>query len=486
MNNDYPQPAPVSPRQFNYKLWLIIGLIGLILIFVGSQAFTRLTKGRLVINTNGPENVVTVIQSDGIKGGEDLSGNEHVKTYKGSQTLYLSPGMYFVNVTRESAASAQTVEVTARQSYELNMNPSDKLSDLEPVGDINTYQFFAGSDRFNFLDNRDGSLYKIDASNKVSLVKDQSFKTVQWADANFGIAQDAAGILYVIDGDKVAPMSNLPPLPGNQAPRYAVAPNRDVYIGVDKTVYIGNSGSSFKQLYTSAGSFTLMRASSSSVALISNNSAKQADSIIVVDKDGSGRKQAVSVNDVFWSPDSKFMFTTSDSNSQVLNSSLQHFATAPVLTPRTATWRDNKKVFYSQNNQLWQYDFASGAANTIASVEEGQTIVSMQSSPDGAYLYLSVQSASNGNNYYQVYRYGLQHQQASNAAITVHGSLPWLTNGCFLSLVNFKGLPTIAAVPGNDFDDCATEARTYVEQKGLEAALFSYVISNVLPSTPTH
>ncbi|MGZ6004844.1 MAG: hypothetical protein ACXWLH_01700 [Candidatus Saccharimonadales bacterium] len=489
INNNYQTYPPTLQPSSRLKILFIITSISFLVILVLAKLLAHHGDGTVIVTTNDYNNSITVVDAAPILSSASNKPapklNPKPTIYHSGQKVSIKPGTYFVNVSNDAVSAAQTVEIFAGETKQLTINLPLDTSPPEPVGDVNSSLFSVGSTQLVYLDSRSGLLYKIDGSNRITQTSETVISTVKWADSSFGVGQDSAGTLYIIRGGSVSPLNNLPSIGGNLSPSYAVAPNRDIYLSYGKDVFLG-SPNGFKHIYAASNDSLSLEASSDRVAVLetAKDATNKEGSVIVIDKLGKVIKKNDFEADVRWSPSGKYLITINEGPSQVLDTSLKTVAIVPNALPQDVVWQNDSTMFYLQGNSLWEYSIRTGLAKVVSLIAQNQTLVSAYLDSGGNYVYLSSQASSGTDTYFSIYRYGLKGQTASSDAIKLHDHLPWLTDGCFLSLVNFTR-PTVSAVQGNSFDDCLTTAKKYVGQYGLEVNKFSYRLSNILPTTPS-
>jgi len=470
-------------------LAIIVSIMLLIAWAIWAQVHNRLTTGRIIITTSNKSNRVSILQTaDSVTGSKTkeklVNGSQ---TIQSGQAITLQPGTYIVTVENGNVAAAQTINLKKDQTASYSINLPKSLVALEPVADVDTTQFVIGSSQIFYVDSRTKGLYSINQNNGLSLVNNRALAGAQWADASFGVAEDPVGTLYAINNGNLAVLNNVPANSAKSLPVYAVAPNHDIYLGIGKNIYLQTANSGFKQIYTTDSSTYSLLATNGHVAVLNGSDSGQETSsqtpIIIVNNDGSIIKKSIDEDDPAWSPNGKFLAITSESQSQIFDSSLNLIATVPNINANTVRWLDNNTLFYAEGVQLWEYNLTSGLAKVVGVVPNSQSIVGIELGNNSSYVYLAVQISNHEGDYFNLYRYSLTNQAAPSFVTQISPNLPWLTQGCFLSLVNFTA-PTIEVFQSQPYDGCIPIAQSYVKQLGIDSGKFGYQLSNVLPPTP--
>lgn len=479
---------------FGLKRFIYIAAV-VILALVGWQAIRVVRSSKLVIVTNNPKNSISVIRASDNGEGEENETEEkeeqgsavRPQELKSGTAISLKPGKYNVTIKGAEGIVTKSVEVVANKTSRYTVSINAKKLLVEPVAHVNSRYFTVSSSQLIYVDQDTKKLYKIDSGNNLTLVNGLAFSTVYWADASYGVGQDSSGVLYIIENGISTPLA-LPSSDQNLAIKtYAIAPNRDIYIAVGTKIYRGTASGGLKHVYTAKQPANIMIASNDAAAIFylpGNRETKTSPtSVTLLDKANKTTTKSIEAYDSSWSPSGKYLATTNDSGSFIFDKSLKQVAVVPNNNFNDPAWLDDNKLLYGINNQLWEYSLNSGEAKVIAAMGQNQAIVTVLPSPDKTFIYLSAQKDSGSNNYLSLYRVGLKNQSVSQSHAIIDAKLPWLVDGCFLSLVNFT-TPTIEVVQNNPYDGCIDVAKRFVGSQTVNIDDFSYQLTNVLPSTP--
>ena len=496
MSSEYSNENTQKIRTYSLKRVIYFVTI-VVIIIVGWQAFRVVRSSKLVIITNNPKNSISVIKASDSDESEENEAKEkeeygsaiRPQELKSGTAISLKPGQYNVTVKGTDGVVTKSVEVVANKTSRYTINISSKNFLIEPVAHVNTRYFSVNSSQLMYVDQDTKKLYKIDSNNSLALINGLAFSTVYWADASYGIGQDSSGVLYILENGNSTPLT-LPSSDQNLAIKtYTIAPNRDIYVAVGSKIYRGTVSEGLKHVHTAKQPPNIMLASSDVVAFFNSpgymETKKNPSTVTFLNKSNKTVTKKIDAYDASWSTGGKYLATTSDEGSFIFDRSLRQVAVVPNNNFNDPVWLDDNKLLYGVNNQLWEYSMDSGEAKVIAVMGQNRAIVTILPSPDKTFVYLSAQKISGSNNYLSLYRAGLKNQIVSESEShnIIDSKLPWMVDGCFLSLVNFTK-PTIEVVQNNPYDGCIEVAKRFVSSQTVNIDDFSYQLTTVLPSTP--
>lgn len=445
-------------------LFIFLGCAGIALILWLNHI---LTTGHITITSSDPNSTITITQVvDENEGG----GKVFSKQAKGGLSLTLPVGSYIATAQGNSIAATQTINLKAFQNLHYNLSPISTTG-VEPVLYKGASSIAASSSRLYYIDGADGGLYQVDSQNAITRIdQTQRFTSIQWANASYGVGQGANGKLYSITNGSVSALSTPAPTTSDKTIRYAVAPNKEVFVGVGNVVYCSGPGSSFKKIYIDKESFTSLIAANGKVAVVNapgdGSINAPAPYTVVVDDSGKSFKKTVAIEGAaVWSPDGKKMVSIKDpaAGFDILDSSLKVVASIPGNATNGLAWIDNDNLAYGDQG-LWTYSVKSGRANLIANMPLAAGVSSVALSSNGAYLYVT--TTDNDNNA-AVRRVGLRGQNVPKYVYNLQNILPITTNEYTLSLVNFTH-PTVIvqSYPGSP-PTYLQDASTDLQQRGF-------------------
>lgn len=495
-NNNYRQP---TDQQNPLRRMLVkIGIAVAILAILASMAFAlknQVTTGGLTVKTGVDHAGIIAIWSRPGNGEAENAKPTVTSTIRlqNGKSTRLKPGMYLVQVTvNDKVVASETVSLKWGRSTTVTLNPkSASLAGLEPVASANTRSFSLDKTNLSYLDQQTKNIYTIDNQNHISQISSVQFDQVYWADAGFGIGQDADGLLYVVNHSSVTPLANTPFTP-NKTTLISVAPDHTVYIAKDKDIYRGTTNGGFIKVFTLEGApLQLFAGTSKKFAVQYRAEAEAAESsseadIVTVDDTTKLAEKELDTYEAAWSPSAKYFVVTSDSGTLILDDKLKMVTAAPNNNVNSPVWLDDNTLFYGIADQLWRYDVTSGKSERIAEGEKEHYIVAIVPDPSQSYLYLSMTGARSSNDYLVLQRYSLKGKAPSSEAQKVSKYLPVLTGSdCLLSLTNFLAVkPTINLYGSQSQAACTQVARDYVADRGASSDSFTYATTGVAAQSP--
>jgi hypothetical protein len=125
-------------------------------------------------------------------------------------------------------------------------------------------------------------------------------------------------------------------------------------------------------------------------------------------------------------------------------------------------------MFYSVNDQLWQYDLLKQRAQLIANMPLGGVISGGAITPDQNYIYLSVGGGSSAN--LSIRRVGLKGQAVPKFVYQLQSIIPRSIGQCSLNLVNFSHT-SVTFTPASPA--CQQAAAAELRQDGFDVGQLS-------------
>jgi hypothetical protein len=462
----------MSPRKG------IAGLVFLlVLLFFIPWLIGYLRYGQLVITTDNSLDSIALTMPV----GSNNSGNKAFsKQAKGSLSVRLKAGGYLVDVQRGPNETSQYVVVKAHAATRVNIKlPS--IGGVEPVVYDNAQNIVADSSRLLYLDPDDSSLNQIDSQNQhTEMDASYGFSSISWASTSYGVGQTAAGQLFVINNGMVSPLKS--PVSGNNDSGvvFAVASNRDIYIGAGSSVYSGTDTGSFKKISDSRPSKSVLIAGPNNVALLNTGYSGGTPSLTALN--ALGKQTAVSLSSFAnawsnWSQHDKYLAVSSGPSGEIFDASLHKVAVIPQANFSSAVWLDDNTLFYGINDQLWAYDMRAGSSRLVASMPFGEQIREITVSADGSYVYLT---SSDANSNITIRRVPLDGQKVPAIVYQLQDILP-LSNssgGYALGLFNFSGTPAVDVVAsdGSNQQTVLQAAMQQLQSSGFDLSQLKFKV----------
>lgn len=420
---------------------ILILLIGLLVFIQWLTGY--LEYGQLDITTNSSLNTITLTAPVTTKntGSKPFSEQAH-----GSISTRLRKGSYLIDVQIGSNESSQYVVVKAHTTEHVNINLVN-AGGVEPVVYDYAQDVVADSSHLIYLASDDDSLNEINTQNQSTQI-DASylFQTIQWANTSFGVGQEANGSLFVIQNGSVSPLNSPASNTAGEPLVFAVAPNKNIYLGIGSSVYSGTAAGGFKKIYAHREAGGFLSAGLDKVTLINAGYSGSPASLVTITSSGEQieRRQSTFINTwSSWSPGDKYIVVNGSSTGEILNASMQQVATIPQGDFTNPVWLNDNTLFYSINDQLWSYDVQTQRSQVIADMPNGEQIQALTVSTDDAYVYL-VTSDSDGDQ--AIRRVGLNGQQVPSIVYNLQDFLliPSIPGaGYSFGLVNFSGKPAV-------------------------------------------
>ena len=438
-------PNPPISRQLIIKLarWVCVLLV---ILLVGRFVLHLVTTGTLTVKT-GSNTANIVVSSPVIQNGPERGTAVTTKKGTGSLTIRLRAGTYIVSVQSGAFQTNQSVNVGDLSHKTVDLSSSAVNDAVEPVFYESVQNIMVDSSRMIYLSNDfSGIEYINDENEDTQINANQYFTSVDWADAQYGVAQNRSGQLYVIDGTSDHPLKS--PISGknDSSAAFAVAANRTIYIGLGSNVYRGTEGGGFKQIYSGFSSLDSLVAANDKVLVINPGRLSESGSATVINTNGQEVHKSFGYALSGWSPWSKggkYIVISLNSKPELFNTSLNQVVTMPQdVVINNGAWLDDNTLFYYIAGQVWSYSLSQNKSELIATMPEQKLIQGISLSADGSYIYATV---SSNNNVYPdaVFRVGLQGQQISSDISTLSDVLPINSSTYTIGLRNFSGPPVI-------------------------------------------
>jgi len=466
-------------NEFQLVRAIFIGTGGLIAVAIvwgiGAWLVSYLTQGKLVVTTTTPHSTISLTSLT----GTSVSSQGHTKL-----SVTLSSGQYVATVTGESMTSSQVVTVKAHHTAAYQLNPISTTG-IEPVMYSATSNFVAGNSQLLFL-NDSSKLSRIDANNNITVLdQNDSFRTINWANASFGVGENNSGHLFAITNGVVAPL-NFHNYDSDDQPLVSVSPTKQVYVAVGGNLYLGGPSGNFKKIFSSNGDATILNAGKSAVAFVvspdrDNGNAASGPGAqffsIVQDSGKSVQQTNTGTFDAAISPDDTYLAIGTAQGGEILNASLKQIAAIPHPNFSHPVWLNNNTLLYSVADQLWTYNVLAQKSQVLAATPLAAPITEIAVSDDQSYVYLGV---SNPSEIETLERVPLKNQTISNVVYDLQEIMPDNPGTVSLSMINFAGsVPTVLVqpVPGDPASDALQVAELTLEQDGFNLSQLQLVIS---------
>lgn len=441
---------------------------------IGYVAVVFVTSGSLVITTGSNSSTITVSSVPPLEKQQAEQGTKSAvtKTGTGSLNVRVHAGSYIVTVQNGSSQESRLVKVGWLSSTSITIKPAG-LSVTDPVLYDSVQNVASDGSRVVYLDNAFNGIAYINNQNQDQQINANAyFTSVQWADPEYGIAQDNNGKLYVINGSNStllqSPISNLV---SDSGAVYAVAPNRTIYIALGSKIYRGTDSGSFTQIASDFSSSDSLVAADNQLLIINPNTGGSGDSGTATIVTTSGKV----INKNFgypvggwtpWSQNGTYIVISVDSIPEIFDASMKHVGNIPSLPAISiGAWQGDNTLFYAAGGQLWSYDVSQNDTKQIAQAPDNKDIQDIAVSSDGSYVYAT---ASNSNDNYPrfLFRVGLKGQAVTSDMSDLQSVLPINTSTFSIGLRNFSNTSQpvidITAYPGTDTGDALSQSQDII------------------------
>ncbi len=452
---------------FNNKRVRLALLLVFVLLFVYILA-SYLTSGHITVNTNGPNNVISLIKID--KSGRQIT----LKYGRGTQLKAAVPGgNYEISVTNKSSAITKNIVVKARhgKTYQLNIPPPVEPVSVLPVGALG---LAANSQQLIYLDGATSNVYRLAGSGVPEATGPVALDAAQWSDTSLGVGQDVNGDLYAIRDGSVSPL----PVPFNYGAgvhvSYSVSPSGLVYASSGGDIYAGQNGENFHKILTVASARPKLFAGSSKLAIIvSAGDNGDQDSVILADVTGKRlASKTINASSIAWSPDGARLATISDWGAGVVYDASFNKVADLSNSIGNIIWLNNSALLYNQAQDLWEHDVEHGTSQILSSAPLDEQISGIFLNADRSSAFLSAQS----QNTPILLRVGLTRQ--TRDVPPYYSGLgvffPAQSSQCSFSYSNFLR-PFIVITAWSNTDTCADAAKEELKADHLPVSDFTIV-----------
>ena len=454
------------------KIIIISIVVVLLLGIIALVAYPYLTTAQLSITTNSSDNTIAINR---ITPNAQSIDTENAT---GSFSTRVPAGTYSIAVKNKYFASQQVVNVKAMETKNITIN-LNSIKDVEPVSSRSASYVVADNNSLAFIDRSNRSLYRIDSNNNEQLIDStHGFSTAEWSDVTYGVGQDTNSNLYKINNNTVTPI--VAPFSYDAKTTYYLAPNRDLYIANGKTLYISTAEGGFKQLYVSSQQISVITASNTNVLLGESNPEKKEGALVAVSRTGSTNKSTGEAYRAAWSPSGKYLVTSSDVETQVVDAKLHKVISLPTTNVNSPVWLDDHTLLYGVSDGVWKYDVQSGSATLLASVGDVGQVSQITPSKDGAYIYISIQETNNTDGLsFQLSRLGLRGQVSSVAVQKIKLLIPNTISSCNLNYINFTKTTILVQGSLADKQTCLKSAQDYLWQYSVNVSQLQFTFVSI-------
>lgn len=463
------------------RTFIKIAIIVLVLLFACMLVFLILyflQTGKLVVTTKNKETIITVNSTK-----ENINGVT-VQESKGKLSSRLKPGNYYIKVTDGDSSKTKYITIQARKTIQTEVDPV-AANTSEPVVSEGSFSIAANNNQLIFL-NDGGYIKSINTNNDINLLSSNIFKSVKWADPNYGIAQDSNNNLFLINNGV---FSQLVVPEGIVKSTYSISisNNRHIYLWTNNNAYSINNGT-FSTIFNTPNKLIInVLPSSGNIAVITSeipnkeiknhkagDSLEQDYTINILNNSNVVATKNEEMYEAAISKDGGYFAITSDEGTEIFNSKLEGEFLLPDTNVNNMIWRNDTELLYSVDNKLVAYNVGTKESYNLTTA------------PNGPISYIAISEDS--QNIYYVSEKPNYELSMSRVGFEPKDIQPFITNAqyllpktftdpfCYVSYINFTR-PTIEMTvqPSNSAaSECKTKTTEYLKQYDLNPGNYYY------------
>ena len=466
------------------KRYLIITLSIMLGLVVLTSLWRYLNTGNIVITTGSPDSYITVSKAE--VGEDGAKHKKSIKSANGDLSMRVPAGKYVIDVQNERATlTSKLIDVKPRKTFRYNL-AFPKLGSTEPVIAAEVQDLSVNSTTLQYLDATSAQLTRVTSQNPIpTVISEQTFSKIQWADMDYGVGQTGDGQLYEIKSGSVSKLSMPRGSANTKRLSFSVAKDRRLYVSVNADIYTKSSSSPFKKIYKTSAESPILAGSPSKLAILRSaqygDGTDQSSYVEIISSSGNViAKNSVNADQAIWSSDGRKLAVLSYSdNSYIYDDALLELAQLPSTSIKTAAWQSEDLLLYGSGKTLWSYSLNENQSLALADISSGD-ITEVALNSDNSYAYLSSQADEMSG----ISRFGLKKQKIGDSFKQLDVFLPLEQLSCFATYSNFVK-PTIIMNPFSDAlaANCQTTVTSTLRDYGLDTAKFDFVFGPVLPQT---
>jgi hypothetical protein len=465
--------------------WLGAGLVAIVVaILILLQFLAYLHKGTIIISSSAPHNTITLTK---VASDDDDDDESAPQTFTGHNSLSETVGLgrYVASVQGNSVATTQIIDLKSHETLRYIINPITTTS-MAPVAYQSAQNLVTNDSSLVYLDTTTRQIDEISNNTITVLSPNNSFQSVKWANVSFGVAQDTSGHLFLIQNGSVSPLTVPQIYYPNIPVGYAVAPDEQIYVSFGATVYVGNGGGNFKELYTAKTSAIGLIAGPSQVIVsesISEAGKVQQDEVEVSDS-GKVANKDFDLGTVVWSPNGQYLASSNEDGGVLYNNATGDSSPIPDVSLTSfingMVWLNNTTLLFSNGGQVWAYNIANQKSQLIANTPLDVSATELSLNSSHTYLYILTGNSS-GNT--AIRRVGLAGQSIPNYIYQLQDILPDRLDNYSLSLINLTGTPVVLVQPYPDAPPAnyIQTATTQLQSLGFNTSQFSMQLTSTIP-----
>lgn len=425
-----------------WRRYIVLAALVIIVIIVVAIIDHYLSTGTISVSAGGQQTTITIASADATQ----AKGKPVLKQAANRLSARLPAGQYIVGAQGHVATITKTVTLKARQSLKITLKLPG-VSNPEPIASADAVDLSASDAQLFYINQTLPVLDSIDAQNDITAIgPNVALQSVKWATAGYGVGQDTAGNLYLVNNGSLAPLT----LPAtNPQIHYAISPGRQIYVAVGKDIYFDSGTGSFQKIYSADQAPAQLAATNDSVAVISPPKGGIQSPILTI-VSSSGRVVAqgsVNGSQAVWSPDGREVAIVSFGGGiQIMDTSVKQVASLPS-GGTGVVWLNDNTLLYSSGNGIWSYNLNSKNSSLVANLPPDNNINELALDTNKNYIYLTMQDASGNSN---IERVGLLGQKPAAISYQLNVFFPDTSvEGCAMDYASFASPTIIVSVsPG--------------------------------------
>jgi hypothetical protein len=346
--------------------------------------------------------------------------------------------------------------------------------DSVPVSSQADNNFLVSDRGVVFSDPTTNYLYSVDQTRQEHLIdSDHGFTEIHWADYDFGVGKSTGGKLYLIQSGVVSALK-MPAGPQDQNIHFAVAPDHQIYVAENKTVYRGGPGG-FTKIYSVDKPVGFMVAGNNAVAISASrdadsNLAQHQDeddaSLFIINLSNHVYPLSGDFTQARWSPDGTKLVVSTLGDLVIWSDVGHELTTLPVSGINSVSWYGKENVLYAVGTNLWSFNLANQESHIIFSAQ-GKNVSSIVAEHSPLPIFLTLENQGQHSSLFYLVRIAGGHETPSSLEEQLEVFLPNTINGCSLGYTNFSSLVvTVISAPGSE-QTCLDVAHSYLQEYGV-------------------
>ncbi len=465
----------------NKVVRLVLAILFLLFVLIWLVGF--LATGTLAVKTNDPHNIITISKLDAH--GKKLT----IKQGQGAVSLRLHSGKYSVSAKNRVFESGQNIEIHARKKASISLDVQVAIT-IEPVLASGAFDVVADNEKVLFIDTSTGSLYEISGNSAPALVSNSlTFKSARWVGTAFGLVQAADGHLYRFQDGSITPLQVPFTYTEGKEVGYGLTGNDHIYVSSGPNIYSLEGDGTYKEIYVAKSTSPSLVAGKNHLAIIDGGGAVNGDKksdygglLALVDGDGKSVTKTIDSSAVAWSPDDKYLASSSESSSKIYDTSLKETGSYPGGGSTSVAWLDNNTLLYGISGSLWSYNVSAEKAAVIAETPLQGAVSGIYPGIGGSYVYIAVAKTTSSS--FELDRINTRGEAVPDYVLQLATNFPKSLSNCQVTYVNFiKPSLLLQGDPGAG-QSCLDETKRVLDSDGFDPTKFQLISTPAVTDLP--